>query len=262
MFPDLNGSGIYLAGLGVAISACFVAILWLVRRDGHALPRVVGYLVILLVGSLATTKVSSFIFRGGVGTLSDELQGGMRYPGSIVGLLLFGWLARGLLPQTLSAARMGDLAAPGYMFALAIGRLNCFVVGCCHGAVCSMPWAIRFPKGSAAWFEQLRAGVISRNAAFSAPVHPFEFYLFGMEVSLALLSLWLQREKKWDGQILWAILALHSFSKTGIEFFRSPYSPFHQIVFVLGLFAVYMFLVSRRAADQAAAGTPIPPLAT
>jgi len=40
------------------------------------------------------------------------------------------------------------------MLGLGIGRIGCFLSGCCYGATANVPWAIRFPYGSDAYVEQ------------------------------------------------------------------------------------------------------------
>lgn len=36
----------------------------------------------------------------------------------------------------------GDCLAPGILAGLALGRLGCFVNGCCYGGPCELPWAV------------------------------------------------------------------------------------------------------------------------
>jgi phosphatidylglycerol---prolipoprotein diacylglyceryl transferase len=50
---------------------------------------------------------------------------------------------------------ISDLIAPGVVLGMAIGRLGCFLNGCCYGGVCDLPWAVRFPAGSPPFMEQL-----------------------------------------------------------------------------------------------------------
>ena len=38
-----------------------------------------------------------------------------------------------------------DILAPALMLGLAFGRMGCLLNGCCFGAACELPWAIRFP---------------------------------------------------------------------------------------------------------------------
>ena len=250
MFPELRVHPIYPIGLAIAILACAITIYTMVKRDGHAMRRVVLFMAVLLVGSIATAKGASFLFRGGVMSLSEEVLGGFRYPGSLFGMMLFGFLARRLLPPTLSLARFADLATPGYLLGLSIGRLNCFVVGCCHGKICDLPWAIQFPRGSIAWAEHYGAGLISLGSNASLLVHPFQLYLFAMEILLAAITFAWSGRTRFDSQLFWIALAAHGSLKTLLEFFRSPYSLFHQSVLLFSLLAVIVLFTQRRTRAQ------------
>ncbi|MFC1780908.1 prolipoprotein diacylglyceryl transferase [Planctomycetota bacterium] len=48
-----------------------------------------------------------------------------------------------------------DVLAVGLMVALAFGRIGCFLNGCCWGKPTDLPWAVRFPYGSLAYYSQI-----------------------------------------------------------------------------------------------------------
>jgi phosphatidylglycerol:prolipoprotein diacylglycerol transferase len=83
-------------------------------------------------------------------------QGGLVVYGSVFGgilaILIYTWRRRAPVLATL------DLVAPSFMLGLALGRIGCFLNGCCFGAVCELPWAVRFPPGSLAHIHQLEKG--------------------------------------------------------------------------------------------------------
>lgn len=41
-----------------------------------------------------------------------------------------------------------DIMAPSAMIGLALGRVGCFLNGCCWGGLCTLPWAVTFPYAS------------------------------------------------------------------------------------------------------------------
>jgi phosphatidylglycerol:prolipoprotein diacylglycerol transferase len=88
--------------------------------------------------------------------LLNFTKGGLVVFGSVIGgvcgLLVF--VVRNKLPLMATC----DLMAPSFMLGLAIGRLGCFLNGCCFGGVCDLPWAVEFPVGSPAHIHQLRQG--------------------------------------------------------------------------------------------------------
>ncbi len=82
--------------------------------------------------------------------------GGLVVYGSLIGGLLGGaaFLVRYALPFWATL----DLITPSLALGLAIGRLGCFLNGCCFGGACDLPWAVRFPPTSPAYEHQLEHG--------------------------------------------------------------------------------------------------------
>lgn len=91
-----------------------------------------------------------------LGSLVNIAQGGIVFYGSfiggVVGLLVF------LRKYKMSLLATLDLVTPSLMLGLAIGRLGCFLNGCCFGGVCELPWAVRFPAGSPPDVQQVERG--------------------------------------------------------------------------------------------------------
>ncbi len=95
--------------------------------------------------------------------------GGLEFYGGF--LAVFVLVAGYLLWKRVSVRLYLDLMAPSLMWGLAWGRLGCFLNGCCYGAVCvtaagqpAVPWAVRFPYSSPAYYDQWRAGQLTAPA--------------------------------------------------------------------------------------------------
>src|SRR5206468_3661124 len=71
---------------------------------------------------------------------------------------------------------MMDVIAPALALGIALGRLGCFLNGCCYGDVCHLPWAMTFPQGSSPWAHHVDLGLIPQAAARSLPIHPTQIY--------------------------------------------------------------------------------------
>ena len=54
-----------------------------------------------------------------------------------------------------------DIVAPCLMIGLGLGRVGCFLNGCCYGAECNAPWAVSFPYGSFAYNDEYEAGKVA-----------------------------------------------------------------------------------------------------
>ena len=50
-----------------------------------------------------------------------------------------------------------DIVAIALMLGLSFGRMGCFLNGCCFGKPTELPWAVRFPYDSFAYFSQINA---------------------------------------------------------------------------------------------------------
>jgi phosphatidylglycerol:prolipoprotein diacylglycerol transferase len=83
-----------------------------------------------------------------VGKVLSFPEGGLVVYGSFIGgMAAFVWFVR---RHRLPALAMADIVVPSFMIGLALGRVGCLLNGCCYGGVSDVPWAITFPKYSAA----------------------------------------------------------------------------------------------------------------
>ena len=70
------------------------------------------------------------------------------------GLALLAFIHRYRVP----GLALADLIAPSVVIGLGIGRLGCFLNGCCFGGPCDLPWAVTFPKDSPPYQHQIITG--------------------------------------------------------------------------------------------------------
>lgn len=94
-----------------------------------------------------------------LGAIVNLSQGGLVVYGSIFGgglaLAVFAWR------HGMPGLALADLAAPSVVLGVAVGRLGCFLNGCCYGGVCDeLPWAVRFPFGSPPHVRQVQDDLI------------------------------------------------------------------------------------------------------
>ncbi|MCL2347200.1 MAG: prolipoprotein diacylglyceryl transferase [Planctomycetaceae bacterium] len=80
-------------------------------------------------------------------------EGGLVVYGSIIGGMT--GTAIFFIKSRLSILAMYDVLAPALLLGIAIGRLGCFLNGCCFGAVCEPAYGVVFPVGSPAHWTQL-----------------------------------------------------------------------------------------------------------
>ena len=254
MRPRIAGIEVYLPILVFAIAVNAVVLFVLLRRDGIALGRLALFLGALAFCGLLGAKLYNLAVYG-AGPRGFSVLGGYRYPGAVLGVILSALVLRRFLPRGLSLGRFVDAWTPGFALALAIGRVGCLMMSCCHGSVCHLPWAWSFPRGSIAWYSFVHSGEIPWSATASLPVHPLPLYFLIVEVALFALCLWLQKRKHFDGQVLLIFLALHGPIKAALEFLRHDYHPLHQVVLPLGL-AAAAYLLFRYRRDKHTTSPP------
>ncbi len=92
---------------------------------------------------------------------------------------------------------MLDLATPSLILGQGIGRLGCFLFGCCFGKLSDAAWAVQFPPGSPAYFHQVDAGLLRGTESCSLAVHPTQLYacISGLLTWAVMYAYWPQRRR-------------------------------------------------------------------
>jgi phosphatidylglycerol:prolipoprotein diacylglycerol transferase len=132
-------------------------------------------------------------------------EGGLSFHGGLVGGLLAGLVfcrRRGV-----SFLRMGDVVAPGLTIGYSIGRIGCFLNGCCYGAPTDLPWACRFQDPPI-------------TGPLTPPSHPTQIYASIINLGIFALLMMIWRRQRAAGQVLWSYLLFYAIYRFGIEFLR------------------------------------------
>ncbi len=162
------GLGWEIPGYGLALMIGFLlSIMWAARRAvrSGANPDVVlncGFLALLggIVGSRAMYVVhywEQFAVYGSPGRIAWEIvfgltRGGLEVYGGFIAVVI---LVLGYLFFWKHSIRWYlDIMAPSAALGMGIGRIGCFLNGCCFGGVCDLPWAVTFPYGSGPALQQ------------------------------------------------------------------------------------------------------------
>jgi phosphatidylglycerol:prolipoprotein diacylglycerol transferase len=159
-------------GYGLMLMLAFLgSIAWAARRAAKsgANPDVIlncGF-VALVAGILGARimfvarRWDAFAAAGGpldiAFAILNVTRGGLEYYGGFIGATVCVVLYLVLWKHSLRWYM--DIIAPSAAMGLAIGRLGCFLNGCCWGGVCDLPWAVSFPYGSSPMVEQWRDGL-------------------------------------------------------------------------------------------------------
>jgi phosphatidylglycerol:prolipoprotein diacylglycerol transferase len=137
------------------------------------------------------------------------------------GAFIAGSLALGVTAyfKKIPILRMWDATMGTVPLGFGIGKIGCFLAGCCYGM--RSPAGVRFAPGSLCYVTQRGKGLIPGDAAASLPVHPVQLYemLFGFAL-FAALEVLQRRPSKRPGEVFAATALGYSAYRFVIEFFR------------------------------------------
>ena len=147
---EIPGTGVRIFGFGLMLFLAFLASMGLasrLARRSRLDPEIVYDLAFwLFLGGLVGARLFYFVqysetidsfwtsSRSGRGASSSTAASSA----AAAGFFLY-WRRR-----RFPLRPMLDVAAPAIALGC-LGRLGCFLNGCCYGDVCDLPWAVRFP---------------------------------------------------------------------------------------------------------------------
>jgi phosphatidylglycerol:prolipoprotein diacylglycerol transferase len=168
--PILN---IPIYGYGLMMVCAFLGTQWLAGRLARSRgidPEIfVNVTLLALISGVVGSRLSHVLenykwyFDPKLSPWTDLLNiinirsGGLTFYGGFIlaSPIVLGYLIHRKVPARLAM----DIVAPCLMLGLGIGRIGCFLNGCCYGAPADVPWAVSFPYYSNAYqeaFEQHR----------------------------------------------------------------------------------------------------------
>jgi len=133
------------------------------------------------------------------------------------GYVFLGGLAAGMVSSFLllkkhkfDYALVMDLASPGLALAYSLGRIGCFLHGCCYGRVSHGVCAVWFPPDSPA-------------GALLEPRIPTQLLSSLIGIAIFTILLLVRDRKRFKGEVFLAFIGLYSITRFGIEFLREDH---------------------------------------
>lgn len=193
-----------LRSYGLLVAAAFVLGLFLTRRRagkcGLDPDMIIDMVFFVILASIAGARLTYVVAHWGY-YATDIARAFKVWDG---GLTLYGGVTAGVIVGFLFFRRRGldpwlgvDLAAPALALGIGIGRLGCFLNGCCFGHECHLPWAVTFPAGSGA--ADIFPGIA---------LHPTQIYESLAAFAVMGVLLIVDRKKPFDGFLLTLLLIL------------------------------------------------------
>ncbi|MFW6413748.1 MAG: prolipoprotein diacylglyceryl transferase [Verrucomicrobiota bacterium] len=149
-------------------------------------------------------------------------HGGLVFQGGLIGAFALGLLIAGINKAGIRLAL--DIFAPALALAHAVGRIGCFLNGCCFGEPYRGPLAVQYPAGSPASYVQRELGIIPDTiGAIPEAVFPIQLVASAGNLIIFFLLLLLQRRLKVKGQLFAMYVMLYSVIRFTVEFGRGDY---------------------------------------
>ncbi len=168
-------------------------------------------LVILLLAVVGSRALYVFThwaeFSGGLAGVFMLWEGGLTMYGGVV-LAVVGGIAF-IRSRGYPVWGVADIVTPSLALGEAITRIGCFMNGCCFGVPTDLPWGVVFPEDSFA------AAVFGRAA-----VHPSQLYSVGLALLVLGLVFWLDRRRRFEGQLFWSYILASATARFLVDFTR------------------------------------------
>ena len=257
MHPILFELGSFpIRSYGVMLAFAFLAGIALARRDA---PRVgvdpdaisdLGFWVIL--SAVVGSRLFYVLFYNWDAVVHDPLEffrvwhGGLVFYGGLIGAVATS--AVFLRIRRLPVLGVMDLAAPAIALGQGLGRLGCFLNGCCYGVVCELP-----------------IGVTFQPPAPPHPVHPTQLYESAAQFLWAAVLWRLRTRLPHPGAMISLYVVTYGLTRFLVEFVRGDGNPQYglftlsQWVSVLAVGAVGLVWMRVWVAARQALATPSSP---
>lgn len=205
-----------LAGAGIAF---FFLWLWLALTRLAPKPRkTLLQMLLVSVLSLGVLFLSALLLNSLFHSIEQgaPVLGGITWEGGVLG----GFAAFLLLTRVIVKSERGNevrlfsMLIPGLVLAHALGRVGCFLGGCCFGRLTESPLGVCFPTGSPA--AALYPNTLTGTGSF--PVLPTQLFEAAFELLLFLLMLLLY--KRLSQHYLSLYLAAYGLFRFVLEFWR------------------------------------------
>jgi len=230
MYPYLfEIADIKIPSYPVMMALGYVAALWVLMRLASSKSvtnanvdrwQVWDLFIVMLVSSILGSKIGHTLFEAPghktadgavINSLAELLkedpfhwlrlaEGGYVWYGGMVGALSCALIYFRKRPQ-LDAWQYSDVFAPAIMVGAFVGRLGCYMAGCCYGVATDASWGVKFPTSDHA-------------------VHPTQLYDSFIGLSLFLLLFWRFDRRKFVGENIALLLIAYPFLRATTEAFR------------------------------------------
>jgi phosphatidylglycerol:prolipoprotein diacylglycerol transferase len=172
-----------------------------------------------ILGARLVHVIDNFDFyRGDIVQMFKVWEGGLAWYGGFIGGIIAIIICS--IVKKFSLWQFLDVAAPGVMAGLAIGRIGCTLNGDVWGLPTDLPWAIMY----------IHPDAFARP--LNQPLHPVTFYEMALCWTIFGILIWLRGKVKPTGSLFLIMVSAYSLGRFGISWLRgnepAVLGPLHQ----------------------------------
>lgn len=205
----LPSYGVFLA---MAFSAAYFVSLWRATKLGDDPKHIENLFLLIVLGSVLGSRLFHVVFEepayyaANPGKIIAVWEGGYTLYGALLSSILVIFLyTRG---KKIDYFNFIDIASPATAIGIFIGRIGCFLAGCCWGkpTQCFLGYKFTHPET----FASIK----------HTPVHPSQLYESFGALLIFLYLHWRFNHRRYKGQIFLHGLSLYAILRFLIEYFR------------------------------------------
>jgi len=206
---------------GLLLALAYLSALWFLfnraRREGISRERISRLGLWVVVGAILGAK-ALMIFRSLPFYLENPsklwslgtLQSGGDFYGGFIGALAATFIFF-FRYKDVPRWKVADLCGPAIALGQGIGRIGCFMAGCCYGCPTDLPWSVTFNDPAA---EEIV------GTPLHIALHPVQLYESALCLMLFLFLRWRLGRKHFGGQIILTYALSYAVIRFFLEFTR------------------------------------------
>lgn len=221
MLPRLFQVGsvsIYSYGMLTALGF-LLAILWptyLAKKEGISGTKMEGLgLLIVLSAGVGSKLLTAWDYPGFYSSdwthfLSDQIlgRGGVFYGGFLLAVACSAAYCRLV---DLPGWQVADCVVPGLALAQGLGRVGCFLAGCCWGSATELPFGVTFRS-------ELAHNIT--GVPLQVRLHPTQLYEAALVLFVIPFLMWLRKKRSFPGQVMLVYVLFYAVARFFLEFLR------------------------------------------
>lgn len=218
MFPVIWDLGfVEIRSYGLMLAIAFLVGIFIATKRGEKVgihpDLVMDLSIYILISSIVGSRLFFVIsewshYQDHLIEIVQVWKGGLAVLGGIILAVITSYLY--LRYQQISFLLIADVMVPSLALGQAIGRIGCFLNGCCFGVACHHPWAVHFPA------EGGMAGHLFPDIG----IHPTQLYMTLYNLLIFAILLFFDKRNKKVGLTFGLYFILHGVARFSVDFWR------------------------------------------